>query len=112
MMGCQLGSMCECGSGTRCIGLIPEVHSCDETVVHGEYVENFAVRKNIPFKIPDDLVHSDSDSASLLLGNCQRFNTAVELIPLSSPISADLFLSDNPAALRSLGPIHVLRHQC
>jgi hypothetical protein len=44
---------------------IPEVHGCDETVVHGEYVENFAVRKNIPFKIPDELVHSDSDPASI-----------------------------------------------
>ena len=99
MVGCQLGSMRECGSRTRCIGLIPEVHSCDETVVHGEYVENFAVRKNIPFKIPDELVHSDSDPASLSLGYCQRFNMAIELTPLPSPISTDLFLSDNPAAL-------------
>jgi hypothetical protein len=31
---------------------------------------------------------------------------------LSSPIAADLFFSDNLAALRSLGPTHVLRHQC
>src|ERR1700733_1690545 len=30
--------------------LIPEVHGRDETIVSGEYVENFAVRKNIPFK--------------------------------------------------------------
>ena len=99
MMGCQLGSMGECGSGTSCIGLIPKVHRCDETFAHGEYVENFAVRKNIPFKISDDLVHSDSDPASIFHGYCQRFDMTIELTPLSSPISTDLFLSGNPAAL-------------
>src|SRR5215831_1627971 len=36
----------------------------------------------------------------------------IELAPLSSPIGADLFLSDNFAALRSLGPAHILHHQC
>lgn len=91
--------MCECGSRTRCIGLLSEVHGCDETVVQGEYMENFAVRKNIPFKIPDELVHSDPDPASIFLGYRQRFNIAIELTPLPTPISTDLFLSYNPAAL-------------
>ena len=39
------GSMCECGRRTSsCVGLIPKVHGCDKTGIHGEYVENFAVR--------------------------------------------------------------------
>lgn len=92
--------MCESGSrSTSRIGLIPEVHGCDKTVVHSEDVENFAVRKNIALEIPDKLVHPDADSASVFLGDGQRFDMAIELAPLSSPISADLFLSDNPAAL-------------
>ncbi len=69
---------------------------------HGEYVENFAVRKNIPFKIPDELVHSDSDPASIFLGYCQRFNIVIELTPLPSPISTDLFLSDLSIILSSI----------
>ena len=62
-------------------------------------MENFAVRKNISFKIPDELVHSDSDPASIFLGYCERLDTTIELTPLPSPISTDLSLSDNPAAL-------------
>jgi hypothetical protein len=50
----QLGSMCECGRRTSgWIGLIPEVHGCDKTAVRTEYVENLAVRKNIPLKALD-----------------------------------------------------------
>src|ERR1700740_3093251 len=104
--------MRECSSRTHCIGLIPKVHRCDQIVGHGEYWEKFAGRKNIPFKISDDLVSSDSDPASTFLGYCQRFDMTIELTPLSNPISADLFLSDNPAALRSFGPAHVFRHKC
>jgi hypothetical protein len=38
--------MCECGRRTSgWIGLIPEVHGCDKTAIHSEYVENLAVRK-------------------------------------------------------------------
>src|SRR5215470_12009552 len=60
--GSQLGSMFECGRRTSSwIGLIPKVHGCDKTGVHGEYVENFAIRYNIPLKVPDELVHSDAD---------------------------------------------------
>ena len=109
----QLGSMCECGRRTSgCIGLIAEVHGCDKTAVHGEYVDNLAVRKNIPFKTLDELVHPDAGLASVFLGHCKRFDMGIELTSLSSPIVADLFFSDNLAALRSLGPAHVLRHQC
>ena len=37
--------MCECGGRTSgWIGLIPEVHGCDKTAVHSEYVEKFADR--------------------------------------------------------------------
>jgi hypothetical protein len=35
-----------------------------------------------------------------------------KLVSLTMPVAADLFFSDNLAALRSLGPAHVLRHQC
>src|SRR5215831_564899 len=43
-----LRSMRECGRGTGTwIGLTPEVHGGDKTGVHGEYVENFAVRQHI-----------------------------------------------------------------
>jgi hypothetical protein len=52
----QLGSMCECGRRTSDrIGLISKVHGCNETAVHGEYVENLAIRKNIPLKALDEL---------------------------------------------------------
>src|SRR5580698_2162497 len=102
--------MAECGRRTGCIGLIPEVHGCDKTALYGENMENLAVRKNIPFKTLDDLVYSDSDPAAVFLGDCKRFDMGIELTPLSSPIGADLFFSDNLAALRSLGPAHVLRH--
>jgi hypothetical protein len=51
-------------------------------------------------KALDELVRSDADLASLSLGHCQRFDMGIELAPLSSPVGADLFLSDNPAALR------------
>ena len=41
----RLGSTCESSRRTSSsIGLIPEVHGCDKTTVHGKYVENFAVR--------------------------------------------------------------------
>src|SRR6202171_6740464 len=105
--------MCECGRRTSgWIGLIPEVHGCDKTAVHSEYVENFAIRKNIPLKALDELVHPDAGLASILLGHRKRFDIRIELTPLSSPVGAGLFLSDDLAALRSPGPAHVLRHQC
>src|SRR5580704_3837867 len=104
--------MCERGRRTRSlIGLIPKIHSRDKTVVHSKYVENFAVRQNIPLKTLDELVHPDANLVSVSLGDCQRFDMGIEFAPLSSPIGADLILSDNFAALRSLGPAHVLRHQ-
>jgi NAD(P)-dependent dehydrogenase (short-subunit alcohol dehydrogenase family) len=109
----RLGSMGECGRRTSgCIGFIPEVHACDETALHGEHVKNLAVRKDITLKALDELVHSDASPASVFLGHCKRFDMGIELTPLPSPIAADLFFSDNLAALRSLGPAHVLRHQC
>jgi hypothetical protein len=47
----QSGSMCECGRRiSGWIGLIPEIHGCDKTAVHTEYVDNLAVRKNIPLE--------------------------------------------------------------
>src|ERR1035441_1255081 len=105
--------MCECGRRTSgWIGLIPEVHGCDETSLHGEHVKNLAVRKNIALKALDELVHPDADLVSIFLGHCKRFDIRIELTPLSSPVGADLFSSDNLAALRSLWPAHVLRHQC
>jgi len=83
----HLGSTCEGGRRTsNCIGLTPEVHGCDKTVAHSEYVENLAVRKNIPFKALDELVHPDAGLASLFLGHCKRFDIRIELIPLSSPV--------------------------
>jgi len=104
--------MCECGRRTSgWIGLIPEVHGCDETAIHSEYVENLAVRKNIPLNAPDQLVRPDAGLAPFLLGHRKWFDIRIELTALSSPVHADLFLSDNVAALRSLGPAHVLRHQ-
>jgi hypothetical protein len=65
----------ECGrrTGDR-IGLISKVHGCDETSVHGEYVENLAIRKNIPLKAFDELVHPDADLASIFLGHRKRFD--------------------------------------
>src|SRR5580692_12317260 len=104
--------MCECDRRARsCTGLIPEVHGCDKTAIDSEYVENLAVRKNIPLKALDELVHPDAGLASVFLGHSERFDEGIELTPLSSPIGADLFFSDNFAALRSLGPAYVLRHQ-
>src|SRR5258708_23676071 len=105
--------MCERRRPTSaCIGLIPDVHGCDETALHGEYVKNLAVRKNIPLKALDELVHPDAGLAAVFLGHCKRFDMGIEFTPLSSPIGADLFFRDNLAALRSLGPAYVLRHQC
>jgi|GEM_PF-1043921 hypothetical protein len=91
---------------------VPEVHGYDKTAVHGEYVKNLAVRKNIPLKALDELVHPDADLASVFLGYRKRFDMGIELTPLPGPIAADLFFSDNLAALRSLGPAHVFGHQC
>jgi hypothetical protein len=109
----QLESMYECGRRTSgWIGLIPEVHCRDKTAVHSEYVQNLAVRKNIPLKALDELVHPDACFASVFLGHCKRLDMGIEFTPLSSPVGADLFFSDNLPALRSLGPAHVLRHQC
>src|ERR1700677_697863 len=95
-----LGSMCECGRRTSDrIGLISEVHGCYETALHGEYVKNLAIRKDIPLKTLDELVHPDADLVSAFVGHCERFDMGIELAPLSSPIGADLFLSNNLAAL-------------
>src|ERR1700674_1368951 len=55
------------------IGLTPEVHCRDKTAVHSEYVQNLAVRKNIPLKALDELVHPDVCHASIFLGHCKRF---------------------------------------
>jgi hypothetical protein len=75
--------MCECGrrTGDR-IGLISKVHGCDETAVHGEYVENLAIRKNIPLKALDELVHPDAGLASIFLGHRKRFDIRIELTAL------------------------------
>jgi hypothetical protein len=46
--------MCERGRRAGVwIDLIPEVHGCDKTVLHGEHVKDLAVRKNIPLKALD-----------------------------------------------------------
>jgi hypothetical protein len=66
--------VCECGGWTsRSIDFIPEVHGCDNTAVHSKYVENFAVRKNIALKAPDELVHRDADLAIVSFSDCPRF---------------------------------------
>src|SRR5215472_2580623 len=57
-------------------------------------------------------MHLDANLATVFLGDFQRFDMAIELAPLSSPICADLFLSHNSSALRSLWPTHVFSHQC
>src|ERR1700722_12884057 len=107
----QLGSMCECGGRTSGrISLIPQVHGCDKPAVHSEYVENLAVRKNIPLKALHELVHPYVNLASVFRAHCERFDMRIEFTPLSSPIGADLFFSDNSATLRSLGPAHVFGH--
>jgi hypothetical protein len=73
-------------------------------------VEHHAVGKNISLKALDELVNPDADLASVFLGNGERFDVGIKLSPLPGPIGADLFFSDNLAALRSLGSVHVLRH--
>ncbi len=86
-----------CERGRRTVGwidLIPEVHACDETALHGEYVMNLAVRENIPLKTLDELVYLDAGPAYTFLGHRKWFDMGIELVPLSSPIGADLFLSD------------------
>jgi hypothetical protein len=103
--------MRECGSGASCIGLISKVHGRDKATAHGEYVEDLAVPKNTSPKVPDDLVHPDADPASVFLDDGQGFDTAIELAPLSGPIGADFFFSNNFAALRSLRSVYVLGHQ-
>jgi hypothetical protein len=50
-------------------------------------------------KVLDALMHPDANLASAFLGDFQRFDMAIELAPLSSPVGADLFFSDNLAAL-------------
>src|SRR5262245_5879718 len=113
LRGAPVRSMCERVRRTRVwIGLIPEVHSCDETTVHSKHVNNLAIRKHITLKALYELVHPDTGLAPVFLGHCKRFNMGIELTPLSLPIGADLFFSDNFSALGSLGPAHVLRHQC
>src|SRR6185437_5265389 len=105
--------MCECGGrARRAIASVAKLHGCDKTVVHREYVDNFAVRKNLPLNALNELAHLYADDASVLLGNGERFDMRIELTPLSSPIDADLFFSHNSAALRSLEPTHVFCHQC
>ena len=59
-------------------------------------MENLAVRKNIPLKALDELVHPDAGLASVFLGHCERFDMGIELTPLSSPIGADLFFDSLP----------------
>lgn len=69
-MGWSVRSMSESSRRTSIsIGLIAELHGCDETVLHGEYVENFAIGKDISLKAPDDLVHPDADLASAFVGD-------------------------------------------
>src|ERR1700739_312381 len=105
--------MRECGSGPRrAIVLIPKVHGCDKTRVHLEYVKNLTVPQNLFLKVLYELMHLDANLASFFLGDFQWFDMAVKLAPLSSPIGADLILSDNLAALRSFGPAHIFGHQC
>jgi hypothetical protein len=63
-------------------------------------------------KALDELVHPDADLAPIFLCHRKRFDMRIELTSLSSPIGADLLLSEDLAALRSFGTAHVLRHQC
>src|ERR1700737_4444817 len=68
--------MYECGRRTSgWIGLIPDVHCRDKTAVHSEYVQNLAVRKNIPLKALDELVHPDaSQSSATYISSPTRFS--------------------------------------
>ena len=89
-----------CCRRTRgCICLIYEVHSCDQTVLHREYMEKNAVRKNLPLKALDELVNPDAGLSSIFLGYYKRFDIGIELASLSSQILANLLFSDNLAAL-------------
>ena len=66
-----------CGCGRRIsswIGLIAEVHGCDETAHHGKHVKNLAVGKNIPLKALDDLVDPDASLAFVFIGHCKGFD--------------------------------------
>jgi len=56
--------MGECGSGARCIGLIPEVHGRDKTVVHGEHMKNFAIPKNIALEVLYERDQREGESVS------------------------------------------------
>jgi hypothetical protein len=67
-------------------------------------VKNLAVRKNIPLKALDELVHPDAGLASVFLGHGKRFDMRIELTLLSSPIAADLFLSDDLVAVSGPQP--------
>jgi len=108
--------MCKGGRRTSgCIPLIPQPHGCDKTAVPGEQVKNFAVRENIPFKTPDELVRSDADPTPAFLRCCKRFHMGIKFTPLSSLIGVDFFFSDNFSASDALGQltcsVSVLMHR-
>ena len=96
---------------SRSPSLVPELHGRNETALHRKHVMNLAVRKNIPVQALDELMHSNANPASIFLGHPKRFDMRIELTPLPTPISADLFFPDNLPALRSLRPAHVVGHQ-
>lgn len=79
--------------------------------LHARRRRGDAVRKNASLEILDELVHPDADLAAVGLRDGQGIDVAIEFSPLPSPIGANLFLSDNFAALGSLGPTHVFRHE-
>ncbi len=102
--------MRERGGRTRIRG-VTEVHGRDQPAVHGEYVNNLAVRKYIAAETLNKLVYPDVNLARRVLRDRQRFHMRIELSPLPGPIGADLFLSNDFAALRRFRPAYVFGHQ-
>ncbi len=58
-----------------------------------------------------ELMHADAERATVILSDCKRVNVGIELGPLSRPVGSNLVFADNPAALRSFGPVDVVCHE-
>ena len=75
-------------------------------------MSNLAIGKNVALKVLHKLVHSNLELVCSQVDDLQRLYMGIERSPLASPVSPYFLFADDLAALRRLGPAHIVAHEC
>jgi len=54
----------------------------------------------------------DGGPSAFLLDHVNGFHVRTKLLPLTGPVSPNLFFPDDTPAFRCFGPVNVITHEC